>query len=105
MDMDNLSKVNQIIIIKDDVSINLFLLGTKLCEMPLNVGLVHAAKVMLSFYYLLDFDYPKYYELSFSIFQYYFFGDTSVPLEITKDLDAYMNKFSDFKIKRLKSTA
>ena len=73
--------------------------------MPLDAGLAYAAKVMLAFYYLLDLDYPTFYELSFSIFQYYYFGDTSVPIELTKDLDAYMEKFSDFKIQRQKSTA
>jgi len=73
--------------------------------MPLNVGLAYAGKIMLAYYYLLDLDYPKFYELSFSIFQYFYFGDTSVPIELTKELDEIMQKFTDFKIRRMKSNA
>jgi len=49
----------------------------------------------------MDIDYPKQFELPFSVFQYFVFDDKKVPKELTKKLDNFMTEFTNFKVARL----
>ena len=99
MNTQVLSDFSQVIIIAEDQLWKLFLRGKLLATVD---SLLEAIPAMLGFYYVMDMDYPLFYDLPFHILQYILFNDNKVPLNLSRLLDNFMDKYTTFKIDRLK---
>lgn len=66
------------------------------CCMP-SSNICYAFITMIALHYLLDLDYPKASECSFTIFQWLLFGDPKTPPDIIKSCELLWREFHIFK--------
>ena len=48
-------------------------------------------------FYLLDFDYPKQYEIGMNVLQYFIFEDSNVPKDIAVSFNSQLSSYKQFK--------
>ena len=59
--------------------------------------LPEAVVAFIATFYLLDFDYPKQYEISMNIIQYFIFEDSNVPEDVAQSFSSNLSQYKKFK--------
>ena len=59
--------------------------------------LPEAVVAFMATFYLLDFDYPKQYEVGMNVLQYFIFEDSNVPKDIAQCFNSNFSLYKKFK--------
>ena len=59
--------------------------------------LPEAVVAYMATYYLLDFDYPKQYEIGMNVLQYFISEDSNVPKDIAVSFNSQLSSYKQFK--------
>ena len=59
--------------------------------------LPEAVVAFMATFYLLDFDYPKFFEVGLNVLQYFIFQDSNVPKDIAQTFNMYLAAYKKYK--------
>ena len=77
---------------------HVYLIVGKSIMWKLEVKLLPTAVVaFMATFYLLDFDYPKQFEIGMNVLQYFVFEDSNVPKDIAQSFNTSLAAYKQFK--------